>query len=542
MIRKTILWTLVVAVALLGWYVGSFFLSFGAPEGSSVTPIPQRLLYPAEFFREQWNGLFGRDDAAEESEDFVRFRPAELTGPIAHVEIPQHPFMASNGGNNMHCDGHMSDAYEAAGPVGLNPRITSRTQGFGGYGTMTYDSSGRLVAVYSNGRGFQLELMDPQSLEELASHNLPARPWYWLLQGIMPWKYIGAGMYFYLDDQDRAVVPTTRNTIQVVQTPDADEEFELVHEYDLGDYVVPMRWPHRDSVAWVLPDWDGNYYWYATTRGMVGTVDIATGKVQARRLEEEIVENSFAVAEDGAYILSDRALYRFSQDGTGSITVDWRTEYDRGPGKKPGHITRGSGTSVSLMGDLDGLAVITDNAEPRISLLFVKRSDGSVVCSTPVFEEGKSGTDISVACFEHADETGRGTGVYSVLVENNWGRHAFPHSRPEPGLTRVDVVRRENGTYACKEIWASSEKSICVFKLSFGSGLAYTYWRSEDCPVTAWYLTAIDFVTGETVFKKLVGTGLGYNNWAGALFLHPDGGIAYSTTIFGLAMIQDDAP
>jgi len=165
-----------------------------------------------------------------------------------------------------------------------------------------------------------------------------------------------------------------------------------------------------------------------------------------------------------------------------------------------------------------------------------------VVCSVPVFEEGKSGTDVSVACFEHADETGEGTGVYSVLVENNWGHHTFPRSRPRPGLTRVDVVRHDDGTYDCEQIWASSEKSICVFKLSLGSGLVYMYWRSESCPITQWYLTAVDFTTGKTVYKKLVGTGLGYNNWAGALFLHPDGGIAYSTTIFGLVMIQDAVP
>lgn len=510
---------------------------------SVVRPISHRLLYPWEHVRNAWNAVFHPDDpAAKACEDFVRFRPAESSNPIAHVRIPQHPFMASNRGNNMHCDAYMSDAYETAGPIGVNPQVRSRTQGFGGYGTLTYDSSGRLVAVYSNGRGFQLELMDPYSIEELASHNLPARPWYWLFQGIMPWKYIGAGMYFYLDHQDRAIVPTTKNTIEVVQAPGPDGAFELVREYDLDEYVVPMRWPHKDSVAWVLPDWSGEVYWYATTGGMVGTVDIATGEVHAMRLEGEIVENSFAVAEDGAYILSDRALYRFSQDGAGNISVDWRTEYDRGPGKKPGHITRGSGTSVSLMGDPDGLAVVTDNAEPRISVLFVKRGDGSVVCKTPVFDEGKSGTDISVACFEHSDETGLGTGVYSVLVENNWGHHTFPRSRPEAGLTRVDVVRCDDGTYTCEEIWTSSERGIGVFKLSFGSGLAYMYWRSEDCPTTTWYLTVIDFASGETVYKKRVGTGLGYNNWAGALFLHPDGGIAYSTTIFGLVMIRDSAP
>ncbi|MFC2099992.1 hypothetical protein ACFLSF_04095, partial [Candidatus Bipolaricaulota bacterium] len=222
--------------------------------------------------------------------------------------------------------------------------------------------------------------------------------------------------------------------------------------------------------------------------------------------------------------------------------VDWRTAYDRGPRKKPGHITRGSGTSVTLMGDADGLVAITDNAEPQVHLILVQRRNGAAVCSTPVFEEGKSGTDVSVACFEHADEAGRGTRLYSVLIENNWGRHTFPHSRPEPGLTRVDVVRHEDGAYSCEEVWASQEKSIGVFKLSLGSGLAYMYWRSEECSITSWYLAAVDFATGETVYKVRVGTGLGYNNWAGALFLHPDGGIVYSTTIFGLVMIRDGAP
>ena len=35
------------------------------------------------------------------------------------------------------------------------------------------------------------------------------------------------------------------------------------------------------------------------------------------------------------------------------------------------------------------------------------------------------------------------------------------------------------------------------------------------------------------------GSGQGFNNWAGALFLHPRGGVAYTTTIFGLVMWRD---
>lgn len=499
----------------------------GSQPGGAARPIPHGPLHPLVPARDR----------------FVRYRPVDTPKPVAHAPIPQHPFMAANAGSNMHNDALMSDTYEAAGPLGVDPQVSSRTQGFGGYGTIAFDDAGRLVAVYSNGRAFQLELMDPTTLEELASYDLPPRPPYFLLQGVLPWQYIGAGMYFYLDHLNRAIVPTTLNTVQVVQVPGREEgqEFELVREYDLADHVAPLPWPRQDSVAWVLPGWDGNHYWYATTEGIVGTIDVDSGAVHSIRLEGEIIENAFAVGEDGVYILSDHALYRFNPVDDGDIVVDWRTAYDRGTQKKPGLITRGSGTSVTLVGGRQGFVVITDNAEPRIHLLFVERSAGSVACSVPLYEAGRSATDITAIGFEQADAAGEPAGVYSVIVENNWGRHTFPRARPEPGITRVDLVRRDDGSCSCAEVWSSDERNIGVFKLSLGSGLVYLYFRDDALLITRWYLTAVDFATGETVYKALTGTGVGYNNWAGALFLHPDGGVAYSTTIFGLVMVRDAA-
>jgi hypothetical protein len=235
-------------------------------------------------------------------------------------------------------------------------------------------------------------------------------------------------------------------------------------------------------------------------------------------------------------------MYRFSQDGSGGVIVDWRTEYDRGPQKKPGVITRGSGTSVTLMGGPEGFVAVTDNAEPRIHLLFIRRTDGELACSTPLFEEGRSATDITAIGFEHAEADGRPSGIYSAIVENNWGHHSFPFARPEPGIARVDLIIHGDGSASCREIWSSGESNIGVPKLSLGNGLLYLYFRDDAPLITKWYFTAVDFATGETVYRKLTGTGLGYNNWAASLFLHPDGGIAYSTTIFGLVMMQDAAP
>ena len=54
-----------------------------------------------------------------------------------------------------------------------------------------------------------------------------------------------------------------------------------------------------------------------------------------------------------------------------------------------------------------------------------------------------------------------------------------------------------------------------VPKLSLQNGLVYTYTKEPDTRTPAddpWYLTALDFRTGKTIFKRLAGLGLGFNN------------------------------
>ena len=101
-------------------------------------------------------------------------------------------------------------------------------------------------------------------------------------------------------------------------------------------------------------------------------------------LDEEIA-NSFAVDEQGVYVVTVEALYRLSADRTGKPQADWRTEYDRGSEQKPGQLSRGSGTTPTLLPD--GLVAITDNADPRMHVLFLRRDTGEEVCAAPVFGE-----------------------------------------------------------------------------------------------------------------------------------------------------------
>jgi hypothetical protein len=62
---------------------------------------------------------------------------------------------------------------------------------------------------------------------------------------------------------------------------------------------------------------------------------------------------------------------------------------------------------------------------------------------------------------------------------------------------------------------------------------------NDDSPALGGYFAAIDFDSGKTVYRQHTGMGHGYNAWQGVLFLHPETGALYTTTLFGIVMMQD---
>jgi len=156
------------------------------------------------------------------------------------------------------------------------------------------------------------------------------------------------------------------------------------------------------------------------------------------------------------------------------------------------------------------------------------------VCRQPVFARGASSTDNSLIA------AGR-----SLVVENNFG-YTGPTSvegarTTSPGIERVDVNRDGTG---CRRVWRSNETAPSVVpKLSLGSGLVYTYTQPPNQPNggDGWYLTGIDFRTGRTVFRRLTGEGLGFNNNYAPVTIGPDG-TAYIGTLGGLVAVRDATP
>jgi hypothetical protein len=435
--------------------------------------------------------------------------------PLSAPAVPRHPHMAPNGRSNIHDDAYQSDTYTGLGPLGTGGIDTLSALKGSECASITFDARGRLVTVCVGLAGPQLQLIDPTTLETLATFELPPR----LPGSGNPFTNFAGGGYFYLDDRDRAVIPTTTRHVVVVAL--RGDGFAQEADYDLTGAVGLT-----DQVISALPDFDGRI-WFASKAGVVGTVDPANGTVRSLDLREGI-GNSFAVGPDGVYVVTDAALYRLATQADGTPRTVWRRTYDNTGATKPGQTQPGSGTTPTLMGER--YVAIADNDDP-IKVVVARRDDGATVCTQALFEKGASSTDQSLIATDSM-----------IVAENNFG-YTSPAATESgkttsPGLQRVDV---DDGH--CRTAWRSRESAPSVVpKLSLAAGLVYTYTKpARDDGQDAWYLTALDVRTGATAFRRLAGEGLGFNNNYAPITLGPDG-TAYLGVLGGIVAWRDREP
>src|SRR3954453_1429085 len=378
----------------------------------------------------------------------------------------QGPFLAPNPRNSVHNDAGQTDLYtQFRGPLGKSPDVLSTSIGRTCI-TLTFDTKGRLIGSCTNlTDGPALYMLDPVTLDTLAFMQLPYVP---PPAGTNPATNTTGGAYFYLDDKDRVVLAASNRQILVVGVDDSgsDPQFKQIASYDPAPCLQP-----DERMPSALPDKEGRVWFVGRTKGTVGVLDAKTGKCGSTLLNEEI-ENSFAVASDGVYIVSDKSMYKFRAGKDLKPKVVWKSKYRNSGVQKPGQFNAGSGTTPTLLwpsgkprkGTKPGYVAITDNADPMDVVVYrsgdkLARRQKRVVCTVPVFRTSGSDTENSI--------TGMG---HSLFVENNYGYDlqkwndfisgpAGPlpigGDRSQvsmPGVARIDIKAGGSG---CRKVWTN---------------------------------------------------------------------------------------
>jgi hypothetical protein len=445
---------------------------------------------------------------------------------------PQNRFMAPNGTSEIHDDGWQTDVNWWGGPLGRSPQQFSNWLAIGlppgpgrDCGTITFDSAGRVVAICVGASGPELYMFDPNTLETLATFQLPPRQ---QVPSNIFQDFTGGG-YFYLDNKDEVVTATTTHHIYVIAETPGLPGFTLVHDYPLTSVLSS-----NENITSALPDSNGLLWFVTKTDGVVGTLNFATGAVHAIHLgsgSNGEIENSFATDQNGGvYIDTNRKLYRFGAGPNGVPQIAWQVTYPNSYEHKPGQVDDGSGTTPTVMPG--GYVNITDNADPMDIVVYrtAKRTARPrLVCKVPIFGKGQG-----------ADENSVITAGRAMIAENNYGYNdpsSVQGKTTTPGIVRVDLNSAGNG---CHQVWLNDTLSAptVVTKLALAGGLIYTYTVDSQ---NHWYWTTLDFRTGQRVYQSLAGTGLGFNNNYSGIEISPSG-TEYLGTLGGIIALRDAVP
>ncbi|MFZ2173892.1 MAG: hypothetical protein WAW17_07630 [Rhodococcus sp. (in: high G+C Gram-positive bacteria)] len=438
-------------------------------------------------------------------------------GPTA----PTNPFLGPAGTATMHGDAGSTDVTPLAGPA-TGPHTLSAYPLVSACPTLLQGSDRLVVALCTSvaGQVPTVHLIDPAAPAAPFGHSL-AR--FELTKGSL----LG-GVYAYLDNLNRlVVVDGDRTLLRIAHSRDVAGVWGFTVDSSVG---LGNALPPDDNVTGLIPDWNGNV-WFATGRGVVGAVDPA-GVARTLSLPPgEEVHNSISSSPAGTAVATTHALYELSlRDG--AIRIDWRREYDRGPARKPGQLSRGTGSTPTYFGPSTGsdFVAIVDNADPQPNLRVFDSASGDDVCTIPVLGSPSgsenspapsgsensptpsgsensptpSGSENSPApSGSENSPIGIGNSVYVA------GTYGYPYPAVAEGagpavpatdgfsggMTRVDI-----DPVGCHEVWSNDVRSAAVPHLSSGDGRLYTVIRhglADTTPVDGFSFAVIDPADGE---------------------------------------------
>ncbi len=414
-------------------------------------------------------------------------RAAATFGPLA----PPNPFMVPNGLASMHNDAASADAGPLPGPGARLAAIFAYPL-LAACPTITQGTDGLVLALCTSDitQNPTVHLIDPGGI---LPRVVPLASLQVAKGGLL------GGVYAYLDNNNQLVmIDGTNHLLRIAHAKDGRGCWQLTvtESTDVSSAIPP-----GDQSVGLVPDYAGNV-WFATGSGAVGVAKVGGGVAGLQLPAGEQVANSISAAPSNRVgVATTFALYELNLDGGGNPQILWRQPYDRGPGRKPGQLSWGTGSSPTYFGPTGAdYLTIVDNASPLVHALIYQSGTGNLVCQQPVLTQGGPGSENS--------PIGAGN---SMFIASTYGYPypAVPAGAPPAvpstapfvgGMTRVDVDNP-----GCHTVWDSKTRSAALPHLSTGDGLIYTITRigfDKTTPLDIFAFAVIDPNNGKVLLQQ----------------------------------------
>ncbi len=415
---------------------------------------------------------------------------AAAWGPLA----PPNPFMAPYGLASLHNDAESSDAGPRPGP-GAHLNAVFGFPLLAACPTIMQGTDGLVLALCTTDLGQipTIFLIDPDGF---VPRVIPLAS----LQ-VAKGSLLG-GVYAYLDNNNQVVmIDGSNHLLRIAHAQDGPPgcwKLIVTESTDLSGAI-----PTGDNSVGLVPDYAGNV-WFATGNGVVGVARPGAGGVATLQLPAgEQVANSISSAPSGRVAVATTfAVYEMNLDNAGNPQILWRATYDRGPDRKPGQLSWGTGSTPVYFGPTTGADYLTivDNASPVVHALIYQSGTGQLVCQQPVLTRGGPGSENA--------PIGIGN---SVFVSSTYGYPypAVPADAPPAvpptapfygGMTRVDL-----DSSGCHTVWENTVRSAALPHLSTADGLLYTIIRigfDNTTPLDVFAYAVVDAETGRLLYHQ----------------------------------------
>lgn len=338
-----------------------------------------------------------------------------------------------------------------------------------------------------------------------------------------------AGTYSYLDSHDHVTFASGGKQIVTLQETGSEENPVLtpINTYHL-EGIIPGE---LNDINGILMDWQGRIWVSVAGDGInparIGVLNPTTSTETAPDVKwhdfptGEVIRNTFALTKTGvnrasAYVVTSSNLYRIEAGFDNQPGKVWSAPYDNPLGYTPkdGQYEVGSGTSPTILAEGKYVA-ITDNDIPMKVMVYrtdalLDPNEYRVVCAVPVFED-QAGQALSNSLIA--------TNNYYYLWDWEAGKTVYGS---EPVFARIDINPNGKG---CMKVWTNSEVvTTTSARLSTKTGMIYTISREYDAQNDGfvYYWIALDFRTGDVVWKKMAGAGDAFDSFYPALSIGPN--------------------